>query len=846
MGVVQEWSTLLPNNASNLLLGTNGWLQVLSQPPEDVSMMRQAFLLVITLCTAPGALMASGGVSDYNVLCASPSTTSQSSMPLGNGDIGLNLWMEHDRDLVFYLSKTDTWDENGSLLKLGRIRVRLPEGTLAASRNYRQELRLNDGTIQIDVGVGTAATTIIVWIDPNAPDIHIDVQRQSAFNAIVAVEPWRLARRQLTGQELDSAYGLTQSPTPVYVEPDTVVGGQTNRVLWYHRNERSVWAQNLTLQGLRPSNTLRTDPLIHNTFGAAITGLNVTNVDSTILKTTQATKHQVFSVHAFTAQTDTAQQWVDQLNQRITQTEMTSYDQRKAANDRWWNAFNQQSYIHITGGPNAAIVSQGYALQRAMNAFAGRGVFPIKFNGSIFTVDTNGRTDLGAEANLNADYRRWGGPYWMQNTRLIYWPMLQCGDFQQMHPFFDMYLKNLGVAKERVQTYYGGQGTKGAYFPETMTPWGTWTNDNYGWNNVNRKGGMASNTYIRYVWQGGLELSAMMLQYFDFTGDQTFVSQKLLPLATEIIDFYDTHYSRDPFGKLSIQPAQALETWATAINPMPEVAGLQYVLGKLLALPQSLTTAQKRTQWSRLSGQLPAIPTQTLNGQLVFAPAQQFSAKQNTENAELYGVFPYLLSGVDKSNLRIGINTYSNRTAQLGAWDWSQDSIHAAMLGMADAAKQLVIAGFSNKAKGSRFLGFYGPNADWIGEQNQGNVASAALQRMLLHVDGDDMAFFPAWPSNWDTQFKLFGSKNRIVMGKYKNGAVQWMDPGFTGELTKADYQLVMAHLGYNNGKGKGDLTSPSLGDVNLDGCVNDADRVALLAGAADFGVDTSNWTIGH
>ena len=52
---------------------------------------------------------------------------------------------------------------------------------------------------------------------------------------------------------------------------------------------------------------------------------------------------------------------------------------------------------------------------RQSNACGGRGALPIKFNGSIFTVDTG---------KLDADFRQWGGCYWFQNTRLAYWPMI--------------------------------------------------------------------------------------------------------------------------------------------------------------------------------------------------------------------------------------------------------------------------------------------------------------------------------------------------------------------------------------------------------------------------------------
>ena len=72
-----------------------------------------------------------------------------------------------------------------------------------------------------------------------------------------------------------------------------------------------------------------------------------------------------------------------------------------------------------------------------MNACSGRGNSPIKFNGSIFTVDTKNLDNRFA--GFDADYRQWGGPYWWQNTRLPYWSMLEAGDFDLMQPLFKMY-----------------------------------------------------------------------------------------------------------------------------------------------------------------------------------------------------------------------------------------------------------------------------------------------------------------------------------------------------------------------------------------------------------------------
>jgi hypothetical protein len=502
---------------------------------------------------------------------------------------------------------------------------------------------------------------------------------------------------------------------------------------------------------------------------------------------------------------------------------------RKSAHDQFWGKFNDRSYIRVSGSSAAQTVSQGYALQRAMNAFSGRGSSPIKFNGSIFTVDTYNRNVAGTTA-LDADYRRWGGAYWWQNTRLPYWSMAASGDIEQMMPLFNMYREALPLAQESVQTYWGHDG---AVFQEVMYPWGTTTSATYGWPSERGSlpAGTTVNQFVRYEWQGGIELIAMMLEAYNVTRDDQFLQDTLLPVAESVITFYDQHYDRTVTGELEISGhSQVLETWWTATNPLPEVAGLHFVLGKLLALPTSETTSTQRDQWTRLLGELPDIPTRIVGGKEIFAPAEMFAEKHNAENGELYGVFPYRTSGVAKGNLQVGIDTYNNRTA-VGNSGWSQDAIHAAMLGLTDEAQSLVSNRYAAKDPGSRFPGFYGPNFDWLPDQDHPSVASIALQKMILQVNGDEVQLFPAWPTDWDVEFKLHGPAGKVFMGAFANGEVLWMDPTLDGVLGDDDFALITANLGFNSGLGGGDVDSLARGDVNFDGLVDASDQAALQLG---------------
>src|ERR1700733_14684028 len=97
----------------------------------------------------------------YNLQWDSPGPGSAQSMPLGNGDIGLNVWTDKNGDLLFYISKTDAWggelsaqkdpwmQQGGVLMKLGAIRISSDRDPLAKSSAFKQILKLGTGEILV-------------------------------------------------------------------------------------------------------------------------------------------------------------------------------------------------------------------------------------------------------------------------------------------------------------------------------------------------------------------------------------------------------------------------------------------------------------------------------------------------------------------------------------------------------------------------------------------------------------------------------------------------------------------------------------------------------------------------
>jgi hypothetical protein len=477
-----------------------------------------------------------------------------------------------------------------------------------------------------------------------------------------------------------------------------------------------------------------------------------------------------------TNESDTRGKWLADAGAKASVIRKASETKMRAAHEKWWASFWERSHIIVSSSDPSQLeatetVTRGYNLQRYMLACAGRGAYPVKFNGSLFTVDTYDRT--GSAGGLDADFRRWGGPYWFQNTRLAYWPMLAAGDFDMMKPLFTMYAAALPLRRAATQRYYKHDG---AFFPETMNFWGTYTNANYGFDRTNMAPGLTANTYIRYHWNGGLELSLMMLDYYSYRPEASFVRSTLLPVATDVLRFFGKHWPRTTAGKIRFSPSQALETYQKdVVDPMPDVAGTRVVAERMLALPESLTTPALRSEWRDLLRALPLLPMRVEGGDTLLAPAAAYGPTGNIENPELYAIFPYRIFGVQKPGIEMARRTFARRVnTEKGGWQ--QHGVQAAVLGLAVESSAEVVANFSRRDTLCRFPAFWGPNYDWTPDQDHGSVAMLALQQMLLQEKDGQVLALPAWPQNWDVSFRLYTSGNAVVTGVVVKGQMTHMD----------------------------------------------------------------------
>jgi hypothetical protein len=696
----------------------------------------------------------------YNVTWNTLSTTgSMESMPLGNGDITANVWVEKGGDLMLYIGKSDTWSEATRLLKVGRIRVKMSPNPFTDDAGFEQTLNLYKGEVEISAGKKGNRVNLKIWIDANQPVVRIETSSDKNISISCTTELMRPRAFTLTSPDdpLASSFrGLLGSPVKPSESADMLVK-KSDRIQWYHRNETSFFETILAKQNVPSLIGKYADPYLRRTFGAVIKGRGMQPQNDSVLASVKQGKNFAIAVYAYTAQTPTIDEWNKQLEQLISNIEKENLQTARNNHYAWWDAFWNRSWIFLTGDEDATKVTRAYLLQRFMMACQSRGAYPAKFNGGNFTFDYNGK---------NGDYRNWGPGYWYQNTRLFYWPLTASGDFDLKKPWFDMYMKMLPLQTDITKAYYGHGG---AFFPETYNFFGMYIQDDWGWNNP----GKASDTrWIRYHYSGALEMLSEMLDYYDYTKDATFVQQYIVPFATQAIRFFDQHW---PHINQSLRfiPANTTEQFWDCLNPVDYIAGLKYTITKLDSLPANFVSQELINEWNNCLASLPPIPM--THDKKKILPAEEYGKGRNFENPECYVIFPFKLYGLGHPNLDVALNTFNDRIFKQSNC-WTQDVIQAPLLGLADETKEYLMKNVNSLEKEVRFPAFWKPGSDYVPDFDNGGALAIGLQNMLLQNVDHQILLLPALPKSWNVDCKLHAFDNTTVRVISEGETISTMD----------------------------------------------------------------------
>lgn len=740
-----------------------------------------------------------------NVIWNTPSRNSSESMPCGGGDIGMNIWVEED-DILFYLSRSGTFDENNCQLKQGRFRIRLFPSPFKDAKDFRQELKLKDGYVEVSAG----GTQIQLWADVYHPVVHVEITNAQPLRTEVSYENWRYKERMIRkgeGQQCSYKWappkGAVTTADFVSLSSKRKLPGMTkkeNLLLFYHRNpEQTVFDIVVAQQGMENVKSQMMNPLKHLTFGGYLFGDNLEYTGTTDniyagtdyrawnFRSSKVSRKEQFCIVLHTEQTATVEQWEQDLQinlQRIApQGKISSkiVSQDKKQTRLWWNAFWQRSFIEPIGDTenkndsDIKEITRNYTLFRYMLGCNAYGSVPTKFNGGLFTFEP---CHIDEKQAFTPDYRKWGGgTMTAQNQRLVYWPMLKSGDFDMMSSQFDFYNRMLKNAELRTQVYWQHNG---ACFCEQIENYGLPNPAEYGFKRPEWfDKGVEYNAWLEYEWDTILEFCQMILETKNYANADI---TPYLPLIESSLTFFDEHYRQlasrrgrkalDGNGQLVLFPGSACETYKMTNNASSTIAALRTVLENYGKKDEMLKTIPPiPLRYIEIKDSL--NPTASPELKQTISPAVSWERINNVETPQLYPVFPWRIYGVGKENLELARNTYFYDPEAIkfrSHVGWKQDNIWAACLGLTEEAKRLTLAKLSNGPH--RFPAFWGPGYDWTPDHNWGGSGMIGLQEMLLQTNGEQILLFPAWSKEWDIHFKLHAPGETTVEATLKDGKV--------------------------------------------------------------------------
>jgi hypothetical protein len=751
--------------------------------------------VALALSAAVGCLASATAesVSRYNVVWETPSADHTGQMPLGNGDIAAGVYAIEDDNLYLLLSKNDAYTYNGDLFKTGRVRISLSPNPFAAGKPFRQTLDLDRGSIVIEAD----GVKIRVWADANHPVYHVQIDSPRRVRVSATPEFW---------ERMD---GCQWNKTAEPIDPPTqdVRVERNGRILWYYAvGDRSVFPAEMEFYDVPEMVEKFPDPFRFNTFGNLLESRDLELHDGELRGIGKAFH---IRIHALTKQAPEVSDWIAAIETQADRSAMNVHKDWQE-HRRWWSDFWNRSWIiaydntlpgedrgklngegytrQRTEQDGGSLVAQSYNVFRFLMACQSRGRVQTKFNGGLFTQPLRygskprmvGKQREDGVWISHEDDRLWGRRFTYQNQRLLYWPLLMGGDGDLMKPFFDYYWNLLPVRRAITRAWFGHDGT---YYRENIEPTGGERDCSKNGTDAETKPlktppgkNNGSGYYHSYYFTCGLETVAMMIEHAKYSGDEAFRDGVLVPFAREILLFYDKHYQRDADGKLLLDPSMVLETWWIAVNPATDVSGLLHCLDELLAM--KVGTAEDKMNWTRFRREIPDVHLHEIDGRMAIAPARSWAHRKNSENGLLYPVFPFRRFGIGMGSKDLVDWTVRHRTNpnRFGYKCWTQDQIHWAYAGNAIEAMDGLVHRFRNASDKCRFPLYGSEGPDSCPDFDHFGAGSAALQRMLVQEAGDKILLLPAWPADWDVDFKLHVSGGAVVSGTVGGGKLQTWD----------------------------------------------------------------------
>ncbi len=724
----------------------------------------------------------------YNI----PPKRAQDGQPVGNGRMGSLVWT-NPQALEFQINRIDVFSINADTRTFdgtprdycgGSAMIDIDfqsNEAVFTDDKFNQHLSCYDGTVET-AGKGIKTKTF-VWNDEDVMAVKVIDSRIFQTPAVVNLH----ALRALIVQR-----GKHKAISKMEIVGDKIV-------LTQEFTENQYFCKSAVAISIPDNKTRAWISKDTELKLSTITGIR----NYTVLISSAAT---------FDRNTDVVAQTINQLDHAKSK----GYDKMLASNKEWWHSFWKQSYIQLHSPDGEAdYVSKNYAYYLYLMGSASRGDYMVKFNGMLWNTD--------------GDTRAWGGSYWGANQSCLYNALLTANKFELINPMFKTYTRMYDACALSARQQWG---SKGIYIAETIgfsgdpampdsiasemrelllvnKPWSQRSqayNDYAGgrnrwlsrWNN-----GIGKEAFgpVTHIFSRGAKLAYSYWMNYEFTQDKVWLEKSAYPMVKGIAEFYRNfpNLKKAADGKYHLYHVNDNEPIWDGHNTVEEISSMMGILPVAIKASEILNVdADLRPLWKELLQNLSPLPMSSefpeLKGKPVtfvksLLPVQEggeASALPDLNTMPIWCFDLATLESKDREMMKIANNTFDGyfpngideRTI---AGTLTMLPIVGAMLGRSDAVKYLIpnqMKALTKPVFENRMdcmEGVQAMTAERLGRSSE--ALQNALCQSIPSKPGEPtiIRIFPAWPKEWDAEFKLLCRGNFLVSAAFKEGEINYV-----------------------------------------------------------------------
>jgi hypothetical protein len=698
-----------------------------------------------------------------------PASRSEEGMPVGNGRMGSLVWTSPSA-LKFQINRVDVFAENSYTVSFpradtdyasgcGYVDINLVESgdDVFSGPNFRQRLSVYKG-VMTAAGNGVSAR-VLAWPEHDVMAVEIDDERPKPEPIDIDMRMLRYVMQEITGKD----YPLTAEHAVIV---KTAEQSATSRL--DIRNGRILLTQEFRE---------------HDFYDASGVAIGVVGRrsrarylnESTVQLSAAPAKGKftilISSAATFDRNQDVAALALSELELAAPQ----SFNALAASTASWWRDFWAKGFVHMHSADGQAdFVEQNYTYFLYLMGASSRGKYPPRFGGMIWYT--------------NGDMRRWGSQYWWANMNAYYRNLIPAGRLELMDPLFSMYSGMYDACALAAEQQWGA---KGIWIPETTffngpeklpddiaaemrdlylerKPASAMSERFRWWSEAENRHNSRWNFHADGKWDHGHyvipdkghgafghtshivgDASRIAAIYWDrylVTQDRTWLRERAYPMIQGAAEFYRNfpNFKKGADGKYHISHVNNGESnWDTP-DTRAEISNMHTIFPLAIRASTILgVDANLRSQWQEIEANLPPAPPPRGRGP---------------------GGFGGFIFGKDTAGAIEALGADRELKARFLNFDRTSGFIDVAGIGGAQI--------FRNRLRLRE-----GPGA--IDAEHIGGLTSGIHSSLLNNgaAPGEDpiLEVFPAWPSDWDAEFRLLAAGAFTVTSAKRDGKVEFV-----------------------------------------------------------------------